>query len=124
MSLLPVGCCTAFLMRFLLFALAGSIRPTFLSRNEPMIISSFGWQYNSSTMSGLPSLDPFNDIDPMLVEESNLPAVNSSGLSMASKYVSDYGIEEESDEEEWVEENEDDENRNFFDVFDDEDNDL
>ena len=75
-------------------------------------------------MSGLPSLDPFNDIDPMLVEESNLPAVNSSGLSMASKYVSDYGIEEESDEEEWVEENEDDENRNFFDVFDDEDNDL
>ena len=75
-------------------------------------------------MSGLPSLYPFNDIDPMLVEESNLPAVNSSGLSMASKYVSDYGIEEESDEEEWVEENEDDENRNFFDVFDDEDNDL
>ena len=35
MSLLHVGCCTAFLMRFLLFALAGSIRPTFLSRNEP-----------------------------------------------------------------------------------------
>lgn len=57
----------------------------------------------------------------MLDEEPNVQAVNSSGLSTASKYVSDYGIEDESDEEEWVEENEEDEDRNFFDVFDDED---
>lgn len=47
---------------------------------------------NEGTMS--------NDIDLMLVEEPNLSAVNSSGLSTTSKYVSDYGIEEESDEEE------------------------
>ena len=86
-----------------------------------------GWQVAgikdavAKGMSGLPSLDPFNDIDPMLDEEPNVQAVNSSGLSTASKYVSDYGIEDESDEEEWVEENEEDEDRNFFDVFDDED---
>ena len=58
----------------------------------------------------------------MLDKEPNVQAVNSSGLSAASKYVTDDGIEDESDEEEWVEENEEDEDRNlFFDVFNDED---
>ena len=44
-----------------------------------------GWQVAgikeavAKGMSGLPNLDPFNDIDPMLVEEPNLPAVESSG---------------------------------------------
>ena len=87
-----------------------------------------GWQVAgikdavAKGMSGLPNLDPFNDIDPMLDKEPNVQAVNSSGLSAASKYVTDDGIEDESDEEEWVEENEEDEDRNlFFDVFNDED---
>ena len=66
------------------------------------------------------SLDPFNDIiDPMFEEESNVQTVSPSGLSAASKYVCEYGSEDESDEEEWVEENEQEENRNIFDLFDD-----
>ena len=47
----------------------------------------------------------------------NFQAVNSSGLSAVSKYVTDDGIEDESDEEELVEENEEDEDRNLFLMF-------
>ena len=76
-----------------------------------------GWQVagikDSFTqgLSSLASLNPFNDIDPMFEEESNVQTVNPSGLSAAWKYGS---------EEEWVEENEEEENRNIFYPFDDE----
>ena len=56
----------------------------------------------------------------MFEEESNVQTVNPSGLSAASKYVCEYGSEDESDEEEWFEENEEEENTNIFDLFDDE----
>ena len=85
-----------------------------------------GWQVAgikdvvTQGLSSLASLDPFNDVDPMFEEESNVQTVNPSGLSAASKYVCEYGSEDESDEEEWVEENEEEENRNIFDLFDDE----
>ena len=71
-------------------------------------------------LSSLAGLDLFNDIDPMFEEESNVPNVNPSGLSAASKYVWEYGSEDESDEEEWVGENEEEENTNIFDLFNDE----
>ena len=38
----------------------------------------------------------------------------------ASRYICEYEREDESDEEEWVDENEADPSRNIFDVFDDE----
>ena len=50
-------------------------------------------------LSSLASLDPFNDIDPMFEEESNIQTVNPSGLSAASKYVCEYVSEDESDED-------------------------
>ena len=57
-------------------------------------------------------------IDPMFEEESNVQTVNPSGLSAASKYVCEYGSGK------WrrtmVKENEEQENRNIFDLFDDE----
>ena len=71
-------------------------------------------------LSTLASLDPFDDVDPIFEEESNVQAVNRSGLSAASKCICEYGSEDESDEEEWVEENEQEENRNIFELFDDE----
>ena len=83
-----------------------------------------GWQVAgiketvTQGLSSLASLDPFSDIDPMFEEESNAQTVNPSGLSAASKYVCEDGSEDESDEEEWVEENELVENRNIFDLFD------
>ena len=52
----------------------------------------------------------------MFEDESNAQTVNPSGL----KYVCEYGSEDESDEEEWVEENDEEENRNIFNLFDDE----
>ena len=55
----------------------------------------------------------------MFEDESNVQTVNPSGLSAASKYVCEYGSEDESDEE-WVEENDEEENRNIFNLFDDE----
>ena len=85
-----------------------------------------GWQLAgikdavTQGLSSSASLDPFNDIDPMFEEESNVQTVNPSGLSATSNYVFEYRSEDESDEEEWVEENEEEENRNIFDLFDDE----
>ena len=58
-------------------------------------------------LSSSESLDLFRDIDRQ-----------SFWLSAASKYVCEYGSEDECDEEEWVEENEEEENRNIFDLFD------
>ena len=55
----------------------------------------------------------------MCEEESNVQTVNPSSLSAASKYVCEYGSKDKSDKEEWVKENEK-ENRNIFDLFDDE----
>ena len=52
----------------------------------------------------------------MFEDESNAQTVNPSGL----KYVCEYGSEDESDEEEWVEENDEEENRNIFNLFDEE----
>ena len=56
----------------------------------------------------------------MFEEESNVQTVSPSGLSAASKYVCECGSEDENDEKEWIEENEEEENRNIFDLFDDE----
>ena len=56
----------------------------------------------------------------MFEEQSNVQTVNPSGLSAASKYICEYKSEDESDKEEWVEENEEEENRNNFDLFHDE----
>ena len=74
-----------------------------------------GWQVagiKDAVTQGLPSLgslDPFNDIDPIFEEESNVQTVNAYGLFGASKYVCQYGSKDESDKEEWVEENDDEE---------------
>ena len=74
-----------------------------------------GWQVAgikdavTQGLSSSASLDPFTDIDPMFEEESNVQTVKPSGSSAASKYVFEYGSEDESDEEEWVEENEEEE---------------
>ena len=82
-----------------------------------------GWQVvgikdaGTRGLSSLASLDPFNDIDPMFEEESNVQTVNPSA---ASQYVCEYGSEDERDEEEWVKENEEEENRKIFDLFHDE----
>ena len=43
-----------------------------------------------------------------------------ASLLSASRYICEYEREDESDEEEWVDENEADPSRNIFDVFDDE----
>ena len=54
----------------------------------------------------------------MFQEESNVQTINPSGLS--AKCTSEYRSEDESDEEEWVEENKEEENRNIFYLFEDE----
>ena len=54
----------------------------------------------------------------MFEVESNVQTVNPSGLSAASKCLCGYGSENESVEEEWVKENEEEENRNIFDILD------
>lgn len=85
-----------------------------------------GWKVAGITeavkkgLSGLESLDPFDDIDPMLQEKPDVSTVNQASLLSASRYICEYEREDESDEEEWVAENEADPSRNIFDVFDDE----
>ena len=83
-----------------------------------------GWQVAgikyavTQSLSSLASHDPFNVIDTMFEVESNVQTVNPSGLSAASKCLCGYGSENESVEEEWVKENEEEENRNIFDILD------
>ena len=73
----------------------------------------------TQSLSSLTSFDLFNGINLILEEESNVQTVNPFGLSATSKYVCEYGSEDESGEGEWVEENEEEKNRNIFDLFDD-----
>ena len=82
-----------------------------------------GWQVAgikgtfTQGLSSLASLDPFDDIDPMFEEESNVQTANPSGSCAASKCVCEYGSEDENDEEEWVKENGEEKNRNIFDLL-------
>ena len=76
-------------------------------------------------LSKLPCLDSFSDIDPMVENDCDIQTINARVISEASKYVSececDDGIENDSDCEEWIDENQqDDDQRNVFDLFDDE----
>ena len=76
-------------------------------------------------LSKLPYLDPFSDIDLMVENDCDIQTINAHVISEASKYVSececDEGIENDSDCEEWIDENQqDDDQRNVFDLFDDE----
>ena len=71
-------------------------------------------------VSKLPSLDPFEDIDPMLEEDSNISTIDSSMILQAATYIpNDLVVESDDDDEEWVDEQMD---RNIFDLsfFDDE----
>ena len=75
-------------------------------------------------LSKLPCLDLFSDIDPV-GNDCNIQTINARAISEASKYVSEFvcdkGIENDSDCEEWIDENQqDDDQRNVFDLFDDE----
>ena len=77
------------------------------------------------TMSKSPCLDSFSDIDPMVENDCDIQTINARVISEASKYVSeckcDEGTENDSDCEEWIDENQqDDDQRNVFDVLDDE----
>ena len=75
-------------------------------------------------LSKLLCLDPFSDIDPMV--KNDIQTINARVISEASKYVSkcecDERIENDSDCEEWNDENQqDDDQRNVFDLDDEED---
>ena len=77
------------------------------------------------SLSKLRCLDPFSNIDPMVDKDCDIQTINARVISEASKYVSececDEGIENDSDCEEWIDENQqDDDQRNVFDLFDDE----
>ena len=77
------------------------------------------------SLSKLPCLDLFSDIDPMVENDCLIQTKNARVILEASKYVSecacDKGIENDSNCEEWIDENEqDDDQRNVFDLFDDE----
>ena len=76
-------------------------------------------------LSKSPCLDPFCDIDPILENDCGIQTTNARVILEASKYVSkcecDERIENDSDCEEWIDENQkDDDQRNVFDLFDDE----
>ena len=76
-------------------------------------------------LSKLRWLDLFSDIDLMAGNDCDIQTINARVVSEASKYVSDCecdeGIENDSDCEEWIDENQqDDDQRNVFDLFDDE----
>ena len=76
-------------------------------------------------LSKLSCLDPFNDIDPMVEHDCDIQTINARVISEGSKYVSececDEGIENDSDCEEWIDENQqDDDQKDGFDLFDDE----
>ena len=85
-----------------------------------------GWQIAgikdtvTQGLSSLASLNLLNDINLMFQEESNVQTINPSGLSAASKCMCEYRSEDKSDEKEGVKENEEEENRNIFDLFEDE----
>ena len=74
-------------------------------------------------LSKLPCLDSFSDIDPMVENDCDILTINARVISEASKYVSkcecDEGIENDSDCQEWIDEKQqDDDQRNVFDLFD------
>ena len=76
-------------------------------------------------LSKLLCLDPFNDIDPMMENDCDIQTINARVISETSKHVSeceyDREIENDSDSEEWIDENQQDgDQRNVFDLFDDE----
>ena len=76
-------------------------------------------------LSKLPCLDPFSDIDPMVENDSDIQTINARVISEVSKYVSECECNEEigndSDCEEGIDENQqDDDQRNEFDLFDEE----
>ena len=77
------------------------------------------------TMSKSPCLDSFSDIDPMVENDCGIQTINARVILEASKYVSkcecDERIKNDSDCEEWIDENrKDDDQRNVFDLFDEE----
>ena len=76
-------------------------------------------------LSKLPCLYRFSDMDPMVENDCDMQSINARVISEASKYVSEYecdeGTENNSDCEEWIDENQqDDDQRNVFDLFHDE----
>ena len=76
-------------------------------------------------LSKLPCLEPLSDIDPMVENDCDIQTINARVISEASKHVSeceyDRGIENDSDCEESIDENQQDgDQRNVFDLFDDE----
>ena len=76
-------------------------------------------------LSKLPCFDPFSDIHLMVKNDCDMQTINARVISEASKYVSECeceeGIENDSDCEEWIhEKQQDDDQRNVFDLFDDE----
>ena len=75
-------------------------------------------------LSKLPCIDPFSDIAPIVENDCDIQTINARVVSEASKYVSECkceeGIENDFDCKEWIDENQqDDGQRNVFDLFDD-----
>ena len=67
---------------------------------------------------------PFSDIAPIVENDCDIQTINARVISEASKYVSEckceQGIENDFDFEGWIDENQqDDGQRNVFDLFDD-----
>ena len=76
-------------------------------------------------LSKSPCLDPFSHIDPVVENDCDIQTINARAISEASKYVSEYErnevIENDSDCAESIDENQqDDDQRNVFDLFDEE----
>ena len=74
-------------------------------------------------LTNLPALDPFQDMDPMMDGNNPLQSVGLRNISEASKYVSEFRSESDSDDEEWADPNDPDDEanyRNIFESFDDE----
>ena len=74
-------------------------------------------------LSKLPCLDLFSGFDPMVDNDCDIHTINARAISEVSNYVSececDEEIENDSDCEEWIDENQrDDDQRNAFDLSD------
>ena len=77
-------------------------------------------------LSSLPSLDPVEDIDPIIRGSVEFQTVGLRGILQASKYVCECGNESDSDadNEEWIDSNDSIDTRNIFETLDAEEEDI
>ena len=90
-----------------------------------------GWEVSGikaaveQDLSKLPCPDPFSIVNPMVENDCDIQTINGRVTSQDSKYVTeceyDKGIENDSNCKGWIDENQqDDDQRNVFDLFDEE----